>query len=105
MRRELAFQNWNDRVGNPAGGIVAANGLSIRWQDGPMGQGEDREAPNGVDVEDVLEAAVQRLAFLQNGRACFENTMAITKVQEAIHWLDARTRDREARGVEGTNAP
>lgn len=34
---------------------------------------------------------------------CRENSISITKLEEAIHWQEARTRDREQRKVEGTN--
>ena len=39
--------NELDADGNPAGGSVNGNGLTIKWQDGPLGRGEDRqrEAP------------------------------------------------------------
>jgi hypothetical protein len=81
----------------------------IDWQDGPLGTGPDRKEQTGAMVEDVIQAAIQRLEFYQtaNNRkfACRENALAITKLEEALHWLDARTRAREKRGVEGTNAP
>ena len=34
---------------------------------------------------------------------CRENALTITKIDEAIHWQDARTKDRERRKVEGQN--
>jgi hypothetical protein len=35
--------------------------------------------------------------------SCRENAIALTKIQEAMMWLQKRTRDRVARGVEGRN--
>jgi hypothetical protein len=35
--------------------------------------------------------------------SCRENSIAITKLDEAILWLNARTNRREAEGVEGTH--
>ena len=35
--------------------------------------------------------------------ACRENALALTKVEEALHWLNHRTADRQRRGVEGKN--
>jgi hypothetical protein len=32
---------------------------------------------------------------------CRENSLAITKLEEALMWLEKRTADREARKVEG----
>ena len=66
-------------------------------------RGGSRE-PNGAFVEGVLEAALGRLEFYQRSEfRCRENALAITKIEEAIHWLQHRTADREARGVEGTH--
>jgi hypothetical protein len=106
---ELEVTNETDEKGNPTGGTVHALGLTIDWQAGPRRDvinGELRDR-NGVFVEDVIEAAKQRLEFFQtatNGKfACRENALAITKLEEALHWLDHRTKARQARGVEGMN--
>lgn len=93
-----------DDKGNPTGGYVKGVGLQIDWQKGPLGRGPDRVGPNGAFVETVLAACVSRLKFYQDsGFACRENALAITKVEEALLWLDKRTRDREERKVEGTH--
>lgn len=97
--------HWNDENGKPAGGEVVGMGLSINWQNGPLGRGADRQEPNGAFVETVIAAAVDRLEYYQgSGFACRENALAITKLEEALHWLNHRTQKREARGVEGTHA-
>ena len=52
----------------------------------------------------MISAAVGRLEYYQGSKfACRENALAITKLQEALHWLEHRTKSREARGVEGTH--
>lgn len=93
----------------PAGGFVEATGLRIDWQDGPLGRGENRTEPNGAFVETVIAAAIQRIEHYQAacGKkfACRENALAITKLEEALHWLNARTARREKAGVEGTHSP
>ena len=43
--------------------------------------------------------------FQESEFKCRENALAITKLEEAMHWLHHRTRARVARGVEGTNTP
>jgi hypothetical protein len=105
--KECLIENKQDDKGNPTGGVVSGVGCEIRWQDGPLGRGEDRATPNGAFVETVLSAALQRIQFYQDaseGRfRCRENAVAITKIEEALMWLDKRTRDREARQVEGTH--
>ena len=95
-----------DSDGNPAGGTTKGVGIDIRWQNGPLGRGADRQEPNGAFVEGVIKAALGRLQFYQAGKfACRENALAITKLEEALHWCQHRTAAREEREVEGTHAP
>ncbi len=104
LLQEFSAVNRIDEQDNPAGGTVRGVGLSIDWQDGPLGRGEDRKAPNGAFVETVIVAALQRIEFYQAGKfKCRENALAITKLEEALHWLSARTTTREQRQVEGTH--
>jgi hypothetical protein len=73
-------------------------------QNGPLGRGADRIEPNGAFVEDVLDIVADRIRFYQASKfACRTNALALTKIEEALHWLDSRTKDREARGVEGVH--
>ena len=96
--------DWRE---NPTGGWVRSKGLEILWERGPLG--DPPGEPNGAFVEDVIEAARQRLQFYQttNGGkfACRENALAITKLEEAMHWLQHRQQDRIDRGVQGTYEP
>lgn len=109
MLQEFLSENCLDDEGNPAGGTCDAPGLSITWQDGPLGQGEGRKEPNGTFVETVLAAARQRLIHYQtaaNGKFnCWENGEAILHLDYALKTLDKRTKAREARAVEGTHKP
>lgn len=108
MRQVIQSEQKVDENGNPTGGVARGFGIEINWQDGPLGNPPDLLKLNGAFVEGVLEAARQRLQFLQtasDGRfACRENSLAITKIEEALHWLDHRTMERNLRGVEGTHA-
>jgi hypothetical protein len=56
---------------------------------------------DGTTNEEVLKVLIDRLAFLQAKFACRENAIAITKLEEALMWLNKRTADRKVRGVEG----
>jgi hypothetical protein len=109
MEQSLDADNHTDRDGNPAGGVALSTGLTITWQNGPLGRGENRKEPNGAFVETVIEAVINRLYYYQDvagGKfACRQNALALTKLEEAKHWLQDRTREREARGVEGTHQP
>lgn len=97
--------NVNDEVtGMPAGGSVDGVGLKISWQNGPLGRGDDRKQPNGAFVETVLAAVLQRIEYYQQSKfRCRENALAITKIEEALHWLNHRTQAREKQQVEGTH--
>jgi len=104
MQQAFSSENRLDESGNPAGGSVRGVGLSIDWQDGPLGRGEDRIEPNGAFVETVLAAVIQRVEHYNETKfRCRENSLAITHMQEALHWFQHRTADREAREVEGTH--
>lgn len=86
-----------DGRGNPSGGKSGGVGITIEWQAGIVSEG----GHNGAFLEDVIEAAIQRLEFFNSTRfRCRENSLAITKLEEALHWLDHRTNVREAQGVE-----
>jgi hypothetical protein len=98
--------NYLDTNGAPAGGEARATGVVIHWQNGPLGRDGDRLEPNGAFVETVLKICAERIAFYQGTKfSCRENALALTKIEEAIHWLNHRTAEREARGVEGTHQP
>lgn len=70
----------------------------LKFQNGPIKE----HGVNGITQEALLAVCIDRLEGFQRGEfACRENALALTKLQEAMHWLHHRTRDREARGVEG----
>ena len=96
--------NKLDTNGRPAGGTVRGVGLAIDWQNGPLGRDAERIQPNGAFVETVIYAALQRIEHYQAGQfKCRENALAITKLEEALHWLNSRTNRREAGKTEGTH--
>ena len=105
MRQEFIAENKNDENNNPAGGYVVGKGLEIKWQNGPLAVNGERLEPSGAFVETVIAAAKQRIEYYNESRfKCRENSMAITKLDEALHWLNHRTADRESRGVEGSHS-
>ena len=58
---------------------------------------------NGCQLDALIVTAKDMIAYLNAKFPCRENSLAITKLEEALMWLEARTKDREFRGVEGTN--
>ena len=75
--------------------MVSAN---VKFQKGPIRE----HGINGCHQEDLLSIVIDRLQSFQAGSfPCRENALALTKCQEALHWLNHRTRNRQLRGVEG----
>lgn len=99
------ISNRVDSDGNPSGGYFHSKGVVISWQNGPRLQEDGTLAdPNGAFIEDAMYAALQRLEFFQDSKfKCRENALAITHLQEALHWLKARQVARSSRNVEGTH--
>ncbi len=53
-----------------------------------------------ICCEEVLAVLIDRI-FLQGDFPCRENAIATTHLETALLWLEKRTADRKARGVEG----
>lgn len=64
-----------------------------------------RTVNDGTTNEELLDVLVDRMEHLQGKHGCRENAIVITKLQECRMWLEKRTKDRVARGVEGTVLP
>jgi len=72
----------------------------VSFQNGPVKE----FGVNGLHQEDLLSIVIDRLQSFQAGEfKCRENALAITKIEEAMHWLNHRTTARRNRGVEGTS--
>lgn len=89
----------------------------LKFQNGPIGEA----GFNGLSNEALLAVLIDRMRGFQYRQvldekgnirfdphligkfACRENAIALTHLKEALMWLQKRTRDRMARGVEGTN--
>ena len=84
----------------PEGATSLSNITFIGFQNGPI-----KEAGvNGLTQEALLAVVIDRLRSFQAGPfSCRENAIALTHCEDALMWLQRRTRARIARGVEGTN--
>jgi hypothetical protein len=58
---------------------------------------------NGCQIDAIIETAKLILEGLNSNFPCRENSIAITKLDEALMWLDKRKKDRIERNVEGTS--
>jgi len=81
---------------DPAGAPFA----TVHFQNGPIKE----SGVNGCHNEDLMAIVIDRLRHFQAGEFnCRENALALTHMEEALHWLRHRTAARVARGVEGTH--
>lgn len=76
------------------------NSISFTLQNGPIKE----KGKNGCQVDALIHTAKKIIEGLNEKFPCRENAMAITKLDEAIHWLQHRTANRGERGVEGFSA-
>jgi len=56
---------------------------------------------DGTTNEEILEMLINRMNHLQSKFPCRENAIATTKLDEALMWMEKRTKDRIKRNVEG----
>ena len=77
----------------------SGSSLTVKLQDGAIGE----NGINGIQLTDLLCIVKDVYKELNASFPCRENSLTITKIEEAIHWQDARTKDRESRGVEVEN--
>ncbi len=106
MKQTIIERHSLDANGNPTGGNTQGVGMLITWQNGPLGRDAARHEPNGAFVEGVICAAIGRLEHYQRSKfACKDNLEALGHLANALQCLERRTKDREARGVEGSHSP
>ena len=111
---------WSDNVKNPPM-LLAPEGVDPRDRAYPYADSPDsnivvtRESVtfigqrgpikefgvNGCQIDDLITFTLGTIQTFNKKFPCRENSLAITKLEEALHWLDARKRDRETRNVEG----
>lgn len=83
-----------------SGGTEVGHFDAIRFQNGPV----QNNIMNGFTEEILLSIVADRLTSFQHGDfACDENENALGYVNEALAWLEARTKRRIAAKIEGQN--
>ena len=75
------------------------NTIKFHIQEGPIKEvGE-----NGCQVDMMIYLAATIIRSFNSHFPCRDNSCAITHLDEALMWLEKRTRDREKRKFEGKN--
>lgn len=94
-----------DTTSNKSDPFVAKHGqpghyATILFQNGPIGE----VGVNGITHEVLLAILIDRMEAFQRGPyACDFNDGALKNLEAALAVLEARTRERVSRGVEGTH--
>lgn len=71
----------------------------LQIQDGPIKEVEE----NGCQIDDIGSIWLEILKGFNKQFPCRENSLSITKIEEALMWQTKRKTDRLTRGVEGYN--
>ena len=105
MTQTYSDSHFLDENKNPAGGHSSGIGFNIEWQNGPLRVEGDIPLPqNGAFVEEIILACIARVEFYQRSKFnCPENEETLKHLRAALASQNARTADREERGVEGTH--
>jgi len=83
-------------------GIVDGEGMEIIFCKGNK-EDEGVLRQEGVFTETLIQVAKQYLESVNVGEmATRETSMVITKLDEALMWINKRTEDRKLRGVQST---
>lgn len=90
-RKDGVAQHYTERINDK---VV----LDVVFQSG----GTATTEKNGVFIEDLLIVAYAKLDEFNKHLPSRENSLALTKIEEAILWLTARKAERDYRGVYGT---
>lgn len=76
--------------------------IRVQFQHGPRNA---EGTPGALDAA-LIAILLDRYEGFQSGPyRCRENALVITKLEEALHWMQHRTNDRARRGVLGTKEP
>lgn len=78
---------------------IEGSKVTFQIQEGPIKE----VGVNGCQIDDVIEFAKNTIEGFNKSYPCRENSVVITKLDEALLWLMKRKMDREKRGVEGVN--
>lgn len=106
----MGKKNWAD-VGDKPGhlyelfdvAMAPPNAQELQFlEKAPDDNGNFELVTDGTTNEAVLEVVIDRLTVLNRMLPSRQNSIAIRKLEEAVMWLNDRTAERVARGVEGS---
>lgn len=99
-RRVLEAPNWEEwRSKHPIIVDHEQNTISFKIQNGPVKE----SGVNGCQIDTILEAVFLIIQGLNKNHPSEYNKNALFYICKALEELEKRTKDREQRGVEGTD--
>jgi hypothetical protein len=99
-RGDLSWSEFDDKRKEFPINITEEKGMiSFKIQDGPIKE----NGINGCQLTTLISTAKIMLESLNKKFPCRENSITITKLEEALMWQSKRTEDRILRNVEGTS--
>jgi hypothetical protein len=102
--REITFHHVDgSKHRHPLHAINGVNRYRLHWGIGDIAvdlvfQHGPRYEEGGVTNEQLLAVVIDRLEYLHDGGP--EHALALARTRTALQYLQARTRDRVARGVD-----
>lgn len=81
--------------------VVGEQTVTFTGQTGPIKE----VGINGCQIDDLIKFARRTIEIFNRKFPCRENSIVITKLQEAEMWLEERKTQRSQRGVEGYDKP
>lgn len=88
-----------DNPGHPGQVIQFIEKLPVTDPGAP--EGALKTVNDGTTNEELLRVLIDRMNSMQAKFPCRENAIATTHFETGLLWLEKRTADRKARGVEG----
>jgi len=70
--------------------------IQIQLQGAPI----KKAGVNGMQIDDVIGVVTDIIKAFNTNFPCRDNSIVITKLEEAQMWLEKRTKDRTSRGVD-----
>lgn len=80
----------------------ASTHTQIQFVRGSKLKDEEVEKKDGILHETLLSMMIHDLKFKNELVPSRESSIAITKLEEALMWMEERQRNRQAAGVQGT---
>lgn len=107
MSKQLIIKRKKDKYPAPTRYEVLSNEINSQLKVANIFFQEDNPAEvgiNGCVIEDLISICIDRLQYFQESEfRCRENASALTHLEQSLMWLNKRTLERRAKGIEGTN--